>query len=166
MSFENIILLAAGTLSGLLAGVFYTFNVAIVPALRRVRGTQHIAVMQAINLKIKNPVFFLSFFGPSLLLPLAAYLHRNGSQFGLLVAASLLHIIGANGVTVGGNVPLNERLDQVEPERISETEADRIREEFQGRGSAWMRLHNIRTIASILATALVFIVCLSKNGAE
>ena len=90
MKLEDIVLVVGGTLTGLLAGVFYAFSVAFVPALRSIKGTQHIAAMQAINVKIENPVFFLSFFGSTILLPLAAFLHRSGSQFGLLVAAAVL----------------------------------------------------------------------------
>jgi len=163
MTLENIVLVIAGTLTGLLAGVFYAFNVAIVPALRSIKGTQHIAAMQAINEKIENPVFFLSFFGPSVLLPLAAYLHRDGPQFPLLVAAAALHIIGANGVTVAGDIPLNNKLAKLDISQLSEAEADRIRQEFQGPGSPWMRFHNLRTLAAIAATARIFIVCLSKS---
>lgn len=166
MTFENLVLVVGGTLSGLLAGVFYTFNVAIVPALRKLKGTQHIAAMQAINEKIKNPVFFLSFFGPSILLPLAAYLHRGTSQFALLVVAAVLHIVGAVGVTVVGNLPLNDKLDQHNADHLSESEANAIRTEFQGRGSAWMRYHNIRTLAAMAATALVFIAALTKRLSE
>lgn len=162
MTLENIILVIGGTLTGLLAGVFYTFNVAIVPALRRLQGKEHIRAMNLINDRIQNPVFFLSFFGPTILLPLAAYLHRAESTFPLLVGAALLHIFGSNGVTAGGNIPLNERLNKVDTNQISEEEANRIRQEFQGPGSAWMRFHNVRTLAAIAATALVFIVCLMK----
>jgi len=166
MTLENIILVVGGTLTGLLAGLLYAFNVAVVPALRHMKGTQHIAAMQSINEKIKNPVFFLSFFGPSILLPLAAYLHRDSTQFPFLVGASLLHIIGANGVTIVGNIPLNETLDRVDASQLSEAEADQIRQEFQGPGSPWMRFHAVRTLASIAATALVFVVCLSKSRAQ
>ena len=163
MTIENIVLVIGGTLTGLFAGLLYTFNVAIVPAFRSIKGTQHIAAMQAINTKIKNPVFFLSFFGPTILLPFAAYLHRGTAEFPLLVAAAALHIIGGNGVTIAGNLPLNDRLDKVDANQLSEEEADRIRKEFQGAGSPWMRFHNIRTLAVTAATALVFIVCLSKR---
>lgn len=163
MTLENLVLVIGGTLTGLFAGVLYAFNVAIVPALRSIKGTSHIAAMQAINTKIKNPVFFLSFFGPTLLLPLAAYLHRGTAEFPLLVAAAALHIIGGNGVTIAGNIPLNERLDKVDSGHLSEAEADQIRAEFQGVGSLWMRFHNVRTLAVTAATALVFLVCLSKR---
>lgn len=163
MTLENLVLVIGGTLTGLFAGLLYAFNVAIVPALRSIKGTSHIAAMQAINAKIKNPVFFLSFFGPTLLLPLVAYLHRGTAEFPLLVAAAALHIIGGNGVTIAGNIPLNERLDKVDSGHLSEAEADQIRAEFQGVGSLWMRFHNVRTLAVTAATALVFLVCLSKR---
>lgn len=162
MNFENIVLVVGGTLTGLSAGVMYCFNVAIVPALRQVQGKQHIAVMQAINMKIKNPVFFLSFFGPTLLLPLAAFLHRDDSEFPLLVTAAALHIIGVNGITIAGNIPLNDNLDKVDVSQLSEVEAEQIRQAYQGEGTAWMRFHAVRTLSSTASTALVFIVCLSK----
>ena len=163
MTLENIVLVISGTLTGLLAGLLYAFNVAFVPALRSIKATEHIAAMQSLNKKIQNPVFFLSFFGPTVLLPLAAYLHRGGPQFPLLVVAAGLHIIGANGVTIMGNLPLNDNLDKHNVSQLSEAEADQIRVEFQGAGKPWMQFHNIRTLAEVAATALVFIACLSKS---
>lgn len=163
MTFENIVLVAGGTLTGLIAGLFYAFNVAVVPGLRSLKGTQHIAAMRAISVKIKNPIFFLSFFGPSILLPWAAWLHWGAAQFPLLVAAAALHIIGANGVTIAGNLPLNDRLEKLDLSQLSEAEADRIRQEFQGPESPWMRFHNLRTLAAMAATILVFVACLSKS---
>lgn len=166
MSFANIVLVVVGTLTGLLAGVFYTFSVALVPAFRVTSPKAHIATMQAINHKILNPVFMLSFLGPTVLLPLAAIQHWGTAQFPLLVTAALLHIIGSNGVTVGFNVPLNEKLDKIDTARLSDVEAERARQEFQGEGSPWMRYNHLRTLTAIAAAALVLIACLSKNSAQ
>lgn len=162
MTLENMVLVIGGTLTGLLAGLLYAFSVAIVPALRDLKAREHLAAMQFINIRIKNPVFFLSFLGPSLLLPLAAFLHRGAAPFPWLVGAAVLHILGSNGVTIAGNIPLNDNLDKIDVGTLSDAEAERIREAFQGRGTPWMRLHMIRTLAATLATALVFIACLSK----
>jgi uncharacterized membrane protein len=166
MTFENIVLVVGGTLTGLLAGVFYAFNVAFVPTLRHLKAKQHIETMQVINAKIKNPVFFLSFFGPTILLPLAAFLNRSTAEFPLLVMAALLHIIGSDGVTIAANIPLNEALDKVDVSQISEAEAEKIRQDFQGPGSSWMRFHAVRTLAATAATALIFIVCLSRSRGQ
>jgi uncharacterized membrane protein len=160
MPLQDVVLVIAGVLTGLLAGVFYCFQVAIVPALRRLAAAQHIAAMQHINSAIKNPVFMLSFLGPTILLPVATLLHNGQPEFLPLLLAAILHIVGANAVTIGGNLPLNDKLDQVNAASLTTTEAERIRVDFQGPGSSWMQFHAVRTIASTLATALVFWACL------
>jgi uncharacterized membrane protein len=160
MQVQEVVLVVAGVLTGLLAGVFYCFQVAIVPGLRRLPAAQQLAAMQHINSAIKNPVFMLSFLGPSILLPIATLQHNGQPEFLPLLLAAILHIIGANGVTIGGNLPLNDKLDQVDTGTVPSAEAERIRIDFQGPGSRWMQFHAVRTIASTLATALVFWACL------
>jgi uncharacterized membrane protein len=166
MTLENIVLVTGGTLTGLIAGLFYAFQVAFIPALRHIKGTQHIAAMQAINHKIENPVFFLSFFGPTILLPLAAYLQRRTTEFPLLAAAAALHILGSNGVTIARHIPMNREFDTIDASQLSEAEADQIRSAFQGPGTPWMRWHAVRTLAAAAATALVLIACLSRSASK
>ncbi len=162
ISLTNIVLVVGGVLTALHAGLLYDFSVDIVPALRSIKGTTHISMMQAINVKIENPIFFLSFFGPIVLLPLAAFLLREEPQFAWLLAASIIQIVGSAGVTVAGNIPLNNKLAKIDANQLSEAEADRIRKEFQGPRTPWMRFHTIRTLAAITATTIIFVVCLSK----
>jgi uncharacterized membrane protein len=162
--FENLVLVAGGVLTALHAGLLYDFSVDIVPALRSLKGSSHISMMQAINAKIENPIFFLSFFGPIVLLPLATFLHWGKPQFSWLLAASVIQIIGSEGVTVAGNIPLNNKLAKIDANKLAEAEADKIRKEFQGPGTPWMRFHTIRTLAAITATTIVFVVCLSKQA--
>ena len=161
ISLTNIVLVVGGVLTALHAGLLYDFSVDTVPALRSIKGTTHISMMQAINVKIENPIFFLSFFGPIVLLPLAAFLLREEPQFAWLLAASIIQIVGSAGVTVAGNIPLNNKLAKINSNQLSEAEADRIRNEFQGPGTPWMRLHTVRTLSSIAATTLLFLVSLS-----
>jgi uncharacterized membrane protein len=105
---ENLVLVVGGVLTALHAGLLYDFSVDIVPALRSIKGSAHISMMQAINTKIENPVFFLSFFGPIVLLPLATILHWGKPQFSWLLAASIIQIFGCEGVTVL-EYPLNNK---------------------------------------------------------
>jgi len=155
MTFPNLILIVAGTLTGLFAGLLYAFSVAVVPGLRAASAKAHIEVMQAINVGIENPVFFLSFMGPIFLLPLAAYLHRGQPGAGLLVLAALLHIVGGCAVTIAGNLPLNAKLAKIKASALSEAEADKVRRDFQRPGSAWMKLHAVRTLSATAALACV-----------
>ena len=149
ITLASIVLVLGGVLTALQAGLMYDFNVDTVPALRSINGKAHIAMMQAINVKIENPLFFLSFFGAVLVLPLAAFLYRGEAQFAWLVAAAVLQIVGNFGVTVAGNIPLNRKFAKIDPEQLSDSEADQQRKEFQGPGARWMRLHTVRTLSSI-----------------
>ena len=63
---------------------------------------------------------------------------------------------------MAGNIPLNNQLAQIEADKLSEAEADKIRTDFQGPGTPWMRFQTLRTFAAITATTIVFVVCLSK----
>jgi uncharacterized membrane protein len=162
MNVENTILVTGGVLTALHAGLLYDFSVDIIPALRSTKGTTHISMMQAINRKIENPVFFLSFFGPMVLLPWATVLHWGKPQFPALLAASIIQIVACEGVTMTRHIPLNHQLAKIDVNWLSEPEADRIRKEFQGPGTQWMRFHTVRTLAAITATVVLFGVCLSK----
>src|SRR5579884_425500 len=111
MKFKNIVLAAAAISTGLIAGLFFGYQVSVIPAFKTLSDVDYIAAMQAINIAIpQDPFFEFSFLGAAVFLPVAAYLHRSipGSrQFPLLIGATLLYIIGTLGVTMAANVPLN-----------------------------------------------------------
>ncbi|MGH7158341.1 MAG: DUF1772 domain-containing protein [Candidatus Saccharimonadales bacterium] len=157
MTFENIVLVIAGTLTALLAGLFFGYAVSVVPAFKRLKDAEYVRAMQAINIAILNPVFFVSFMGPLVLLPFSAFLawdNDSTARFWLLVCASAVYIVGTFGITAAGNVPLNEKLAKAEG---SEKELSAARAAFE---TSWNYLHNLRTFAAIAATILVFAACL------
>lgn len=157
MTFENILLVTAGTLTSLLAGVFFAYMVSVNGALHRLKDAEYVRAMQAINIVILNPLFFLSFMGPLVLLPWVTYLHLSDlTQFGLLLTATIVYIVGAFGITVGGNVPMNEKLAMVNAG--SEHEATAGRTKFE---KPWNSLHAARTVAAIIATVLIFAACVA-----
>lgn len=160
MTVENIVLVAGGVLAGLHAGLLYDFSVDVVPSMHKLKPKAHIEMFQAIDKTITNALFFPSFFGPVILLPLAAFLLRDTPQFEWLLAAAIIQIVFCNGATVAGNLPLNAELAKVDTNKISEAEAEKIRQNFQGPGSKWMRFHTVRILAGTIATALVFVACL------
>jgi uncharacterized membrane protein len=160
MVFENIILILAGILTALVTGLYFGFAVSVNGGLHRLNDSEYVKAVQSINAVIQNPLFIVSFIGPVLLLPLATFLHRdaNSMQFVLLLASSVVYIIGSFGVTMVGNVPLNQRLAKFDVTKTSDNEIAHARTGFE---KPWNRLHTIRTIASIAATVLVFVACSS-----
>jgi uncharacterized membrane protein len=89
---------------------------------------------------------------------LATFLQRdaNSMQFALLLASSVLYIAGSFGLTMVGNVSLNQRLAKFDVTNASGNEIAQTRAGFE---KPWNRLHTIRTLASIAATVLIFVAC-------
>ncbi len=108
------ITLAGATLTtGLIAGLFYAYAVSVNLGLAEQPDASYVSTMNAINERIQNPVFFLSFFGAvlALLAALAAHSPRPRSgRFWLVALACALYIGGGFLLTVFVNVPLNEEL--------------------------------------------------------
>ncbi|MGY0024372.1 DUF1772 domain-containing protein [Streptomyces sp. cg35] len=134
--FTGCVLGAATVAMGLIAGAFYVFSCAVMPALARSDDRTYIEVMRNINDVIQNPVFFLSFFGALLLTALAAWrVRRRPGPRGWAVAALAVYA-AAFVLTSAVNVPLNDALAAAgAPARIADPA--RVRDAFEGPWVAW-----------------------------
>jgi len=154
-----IILIITATLTALIAGLFYAYSCSVNIGLRRLPDNEYVAAMQAINDAILNPVFFMSFIGTLLFLPISVYLSYEKTapmQFWILLFAAAFYIIGVFGVTVVGNVPLNDALAAVDLKSATPDEITGARLNFEG---PWNLLHTIRTVFSVLSLILVLLAC-------
>jgi uncharacterized membrane protein len=155
--------LAGATLTtGLIAGVFYAYAVSVNLGLAAQPDAAYVAAMQAINERIQNPVFFLSFFGAilSLLAALGALSPRPRSgRFWLVVLASALYIGGGFLLTVFVNVPLNEQLAGVAAD-ASPAELASARAGYEGVWNFW---NGVRTVFSSLAFLALVGACLLRE---
>jgi len=160
---KSWVLLLATLPTGLITGLFYGFAVAINPALARLSDTKYIETMQAINEVIQNPWFGLPFFGAPLLLIWAAWWHRHsaGSVAGPLWLATLLYLVGNLGITLGANVPLNQKLASFPIAHASAEAAAAQRRHF---ARAWTGWHTARTGASLGAWGLLLVACLADSA--
>jgi uncharacterized membrane protein len=155
--------LAGATLTtGLIAGVFYAYAVSVNLGLAAQPDAAYIATMQAINERIQNPLFFLSFFGAVLFLlaALAAHsLRPRSSRFWLVALASALYIGGGFLLTVFVNVPLNEHLAGVAAD-ASAGELARARADYEGPWDFW---NGVRTVFSFVAFLALVGACLPRE---
>jgi uncharacterized membrane protein len=157
----NILLVITATTTALMAGLFYAFSCSVNLGLARLSNAEYISAMQSINRAIQNPIFFAAFFGAPILLPLSVFTHYEQplpARFWLLLAAAIIYLICTFGVTIFGNVPLNNTLDRFDLPAASEAEITLQRANFEGR---WNNLNTIRTISSTLTIILVVIACLN-----
>jgi len=163
MTIKNLILIITATSTALIAGLFYAYSCSVNIGLGKLSDEGYIAAMQSINREIQNPLFFASFMGTLLLLPVSTWLQYKAGEsntFLFLLAATLIYAIGTFGVTMFGNVPLNGVLDKFNLHSASVEEIVKQRAMFE---LPWNRLHNIRTIASVVSLVLVIISFLNKS---
>lgn len=160
-TFANITLIITAINTALISGLFYAWYCSVIPGLAKVSDQTYVETMQQINRAILNPLFFFSFMGTVFLLPLSTWLQYASSgtntRFLLLLPASIIYLTGTFGVTMFGNVPLNDALD-----RVDLSSATAARAQFE---TMWNKLNTIRTVASFVALALT-IVALSMTNDE
>lgn len=130
MSTERIVLGLATVCTGLLAGVYYTFAVGVLPGLANTDDRVFVDAMVEINKAIVNPVFMLSFLGAPLLSLVVAWQGR-GRLDRWLIAAVVLNVL-ALVLTFAINIPLNDDL-----------ESTRNRSDFE---DSWVAWNVIRTV--------------------
>jgi len=137
--------------AGVVAGVFFAFSVAIMRSLEQLPPAQGLAAMQVINVRIVNPVFLLFFLGSALACLALTVVSFAGDAPGRWwrVAGAAVFLIGAIGVTVVVNIPLNDSLAAVDPVGAHAAET------WHKYLADWMPPNHVRTVASILATALL-----------
>ena len=147
----GLVLGAALVTTALVAGLFYSFSVAVMPGLAEADDRTFVDAMQRINRAIENPAFFLGFAGALVLTALAAVLQRrHGPAVATrwIVAALVLYAI-VLAVTAGINVPLNDELARAgHPDRIGDLAL--VRRRFEG---PWVAANVVRTLLCTVAVA-------------
>jgi len=159
----NIIIVLTVTATALMAGLFYSWSVSVTNGLALLPDETYLAAFQSMNRAILNPAFLVCFLGTAVLLPVTAYLHYHQSispRFVFFTAAAICYLIGVMGITMFGNVPLNEMLDAFDLTNASKEELAEFRAKFEG---PWNGLHSIRTFAAILSIILVAIACVAPH---
>lgn len=157
---KAILLLVTTLLTGLLAGVFFTWSNAITPGIGRLDDRAYLQAFQHMNRTIINPLFFIVIIGPLLLAPLSAYVFRQGTPliFQMTLGASILYFLGVFVVSMFGNIPLNKVLEQTQLAQMSEAQVQQLRTLFENK---WNLLHHIRTVTSAASFALLLVACLT-----
>jgi uncharacterized membrane protein len=157
MSTSPFLVLTSATVIGAAAvgGLFYAFSTFVMRGLDRTDAADAITAMRGINAEAQaNAPFLALFFGSTLLavavgIIAAVQLRQPGS--GYLLAGALLTILAAV-ITIAVNVPLNNRLDALNPAELSPAAALAQWQAYRGPWTAW---NHVRTVAPLLGSALL-----------
>ena len=159
---KSILLFIAILLSGLLAGIFFTWTNAITPGIGKLNDLAYLQVFQYMNRAILNPLFYIIFMRPLLFSIATTYYYKSESKliFRMLISATVIYFIGVFIVTIIGNLPLNDLIDKSILESLSKTEIIELREKYEMK---WNYLHLIRTITSTSTFFILIAVSILNN---
>ena len=144
------ITVAAAVGTGMVAGLLFAFSVFVMTALDRLGSDRAAAAMQSINEVILNPVFFVLFIGTALLslVLMVGAPFSDADEAGWRALGGGLYIVGVMFVTASRNVPMNNRLAEVD------ALAPEITAEWARYHRDWTRWNHVRALCSLLAAAL------------
>lgn len=136
----------------LITGFFYAYGSSVLPGLDALAAGDAVRAMQAINARVRNPMFAPSFFG-ALALPILALVvlatARRWRTSGWLALSLLAYGVGGFLVTTTFNVPLNQGLASVDP---GAPDIARIARTYF---TSWNYWNWARTFASLAAVACI-----------
>ncbi len=161
---ENLrlpLILLATVGSAVSGGIFFAFSTFVMHALAKLPSAQGIATMQSINITVINPWFMAAFFAPAMagvLLSVSLLFQWQPTIAVYLLTASLLYLVGTIGVTVAGNVPLNDALAVVTPTSIK---GSTLWSQYL---TDWTFWNHVRTAAALLAAILFAIALRHQSG--
>lgn len=165
ITIQHIGIIALVVLTGLSAGLCFTWSNSITPGIGRLNDFEYLASFQQMNRAILNPLFFIVFFGPFFLSLINLYVFKSApsSVLWLLILAAIIYVLGVLLVTIFGNVPLNEMLDKTELANASAYDLKTLRNNFEMK---WNRLHLVRTISSAISfiTLIISVIQITKNN--
>ena len=151
---REVVLIAATLTMGLMAGVFGIYSNAIMPGLRRTDDRTFVAAFQSIDRAIINPAFMATFIGALALTALATLLDltADGRRLVPWLGAALVFYLLVFVITIRVHVPRNNEIKAAgDIDRISDLRD--VRERFDE--LRWARWNHVRTLASIVAFALL-----------
>ncbi|MFK2820136.1 anthrone oxygenase family protein [Flavobacteriaceae sp. LMIT009] len=152
---KTIVFFITVLLNALSTGFFFAWSVSVILGTKKVGHLTYLETMQSINREILNPLFFIVFFGNLIALGITTYLQfNNKTVFVLVLASTIIYLIGTFGVTAFGNVPLNNELEALTITNLKAIELKNFRIYYE---SAWNHYHVIRTISSMVSFILLLI---------
>ena len=129
---------------GIMAGVYFTFSFFAMRSFAELGDEAGAGAMQSINDVIQRSLFLPLCFASTLtcagLLGLGL-LGYGGEKSALMALGGGVYVVGMFVVTVVGNVPLNNRLDAIDPQSEEGAQMWRV---YLAR---WTPLNHVRTLA-------------------
>lgn len=157
MKTESIILAIAILLTGLMAGIFFTWSNAVKPGIGKLSDIEYLRSLQSMNRVILNKAFLGIFMGAVVAVVLVPIFHfklHQSNIFWLLIFSFATYWVGVFGVTIFGNIPLNKTLDKTNLETTTPDGLKALRIIIEDK---WNKFNLIRSYSSVITFTLLII---------
>ena len=158
----QIALVSATLLCSLVAGFVFAFACVAMPGIGTLGDREFLHSFQVMDRVIQNnqPLFVLVWIGSAVILFLSAVIgfgQLAGLDRAVLLVAVVVYLVGVQLPTLTINVPLNNQLQTLDLEAMSDDALAAARASFEPR---WNRWNQIRTILATLTSALLIVLVL------
>lgn len=162
---DGLVALCQVTLIGYatIGGLFWAFSDVIMRSLARIDDAAAIAAMQSINKTILRAAFMLVFIGlapVSIAIGVYGLVTLEGATAWFVGGATALYSAGVFGLTAALNVPLNNRLQRLDP--TTPESAAFWRDTYLPR---WTTGNSLRAVASLAAAGCLLLALPGLAGA-
>ncbi|BDS12124.1 anthrone oxygenase family protein [Aureispira anguillae] len=157
MKLQFILLFLALLTTGLMSGIFFTWTNAVTPGIGKLHDLAYLNALQSMNRVILNIPFYIVFTIPVISLTLVTFFFYSSNPplaFKLILIATLIYLLGAFLVTISGNIPLNNLLDQTNLTSLNLEEAKQLRDQIELK---WNYFNLIRTVSAAISFGLLLL---------
>jgi uncharacterized membrane protein len=157
MKLFHALLVSAALLCSLVAGFLFAFAAVVMPGIKKLDDGAFILAFQVIDGVIQKgqPLFQLVWIGSVLLLIAATgmgMLRLTGLDRVIILAAAASYVLAVQLPTITINIPLNNKLQALDPGTLSEATAKSARGQFEVR---WNRWNTFRTLFAMVVSGLL-----------
>ena len=157
MKTQTVILVTSIFLTGLMAGIFFTWSNAVKPGIGKLNDVDYLNALQSMNRVILNSAFLIVFVGAIISVALVPVFHFHlypKNIFWLLILILIIYWVGVFAITVLGNIPLNEILDKRNLSGMNSNDLSLLRNSIEDK---WNNFNFIRSISSAISFLLLII---------
>lgn len=160
MTILGFALILAVFLCSLVAGFLFAFAVVAMPGIKSLSDGEFIRAFQGMDGIIQNnhPLFVVVWLGSIASIIASAvlgFVQLEGAELTVLVVATLVYIFAVQLPTLRINIPLNNAIQALHTESMSEAALKEARQRFEPRWNWWNKL---RTVCSCFTAILLILV--------
>ena len=160
MELLDIFLIFSILSCSLLTGFIFTYAIVVMPGLSKLNDKEFIRAFQVTDsvIQSKQPLFLLTWIGSivSLLSTILLSIVSVGlSECWLIVLIGAVYLLGVQGITILVHLPLNNHIQKLKPDELSDQTLSEERLQFETKGNYF---NNIRTSIAFAVSLLLLII--------